>query len=155
MARIYWMGSFHPEGSQQQLASAARLLRLMAEDGVVDPYLCHWLADRIDCESDAPTKFEVCWKNKNRPKGTGADWFEIGQAVAELIPDFPEGTPQIERGCAKAEAIRSVAEKHRRVSKKGPVSISERTVRNLFDIYEAAMAEHDRIAREEDAADQR
>ena len=105
-----------------------------------------WIANLLDAESAAPCVLRPVRKSKNRPKGSGEDWYAIGQAVEELIEEripVPASASQLDLGRAKGAAIRAVAESHR---------LTPRAVRALFDRYQSAVAEHDRIQAEEYAA---
>jgi|GEM_PF-3593859 len=103
----------------------------------------NWIANLLDAESEAPSILRPVHKAKNRPKGSGKDWYAIGQDVEERIeehlPDLHSAS-QLEQSRAKGAAIREVAKSHR---------LTPRAVRTLFDIYQSAMAEYNRILAEE------
>lgn len=103
--------------------------RKVALDGL------NWIANLLDAESEAPSILRPVHKAKNRPKGSGKDWYAIGRDVEERIeehlPDLHSAS-QLEQSRAKGAAIREVAESHR---------LTPRAVRTMFNTYQSAAEE--------------
>lgn len=93
-----------------------------------------WVSLHLDPKSPLPV-FLKPEKKPHRPRGSGAHWYDVGQAVDEeiekLLPNFAAAT-ETERKRARGKAIREVAKAR---------NCDPRTVRRLFDMHKAVEAD--------------